>query len=508
MLNLFSSRPDHPLGDAKELKRVLAELPLDNSFRAVDEIYGWFESLQAADDFRVDHLLDVVRQLDEAAQPFIRRLSRDYLLAPRLSRSEERRLWSMCFNYWGEVSLLYARCIERARNNPKDKGSEAIKGALPLVYARLIAARRRQLKWEEYRYGPVGEDFWRGLGQPYLAAETDGVEGKPVQLYPGSLASTTIVGQYLHALVFSASSMDSLLPLEIELADRLIAHFLPGFVFSKDCRPESVYWIDAAGGTPPVRLAKQPTELTSTLRFFAPGTAPQALNDLIRSVERGAIPNDLDLGGEFAPKVLLPVLRHLATNWSAEPPQREHQRHAVMTRVAVLKGFDDCFTIFAGDVARIGKEHSAESWVVENVSLGGFGAGVDVLKDDEIRLGALLAIQPEGGDNWVLGVVRRFNRDSDAHASVGIKALSKNARSVQLWPRTGSFAGRGAIPGIALSDVHAEGDVRVVLPAAAFDIKENLELVDADQRYALVPLDLEESGQGFEIGRYRLSAQT
>ena len=79
ILNLFSSRPDHPLGDPKELKRVIAELPLDNSFRAVDEVYGWYESLMVANDFRVDHLFDVVRQLDEAAQPFIRRLSRDYL---------------------------------------------------------------------------------------------------------------------------------------------------------------------------------------------------------------------------------------------------------------------------------------------------------------------------------------------------------------------------------------------------------------------------------------------
>ena len=83
ILNLFSSRPDHPLGDPRELKRVIAELPLDNSFRAVDEVYGWYESLMVANDFRIDHLFDVVRQLDEAAQPFIRRLSRDYLHSPR-----------------------------------------------------------------------------------------------------------------------------------------------------------------------------------------------------------------------------------------------------------------------------------------------------------------------------------------------------------------------------------------------------------------------------------------
>ena len=61
ILNLFSSRPQHPLGDAKEVKRVIAELPLDNAFKAADEIYGWFESLRHVEGFRTDHLFDVVR---------------------------------------------------------------------------------------------------------------------------------------------------------------------------------------------------------------------------------------------------------------------------------------------------------------------------------------------------------------------------------------------------------------------------------------------------------------
>ena len=122
ILNLFSSRPQHPLGDAKEVKRVIAELPLDNAFKAADEIYGWFESLRHVEGFRTDHLFDVVRQLDDAAQFHIRRLTRDYLNSPRLSRSEERRLWSMGFNYWGEVSSLYAVCVDRYRRNPKEKG--------------------------------------------------------------------------------------------------------------------------------------------------------------------------------------------------------------------------------------------------------------------------------------------------------------------------------------------------------------------------------------------------
>ena len=502
LLNIFSSRPEHPLGDAKELKRVLAELPLDNAFKAVDEIYGWFESLQLASDFRIDHLFDVVRQLDDAAQHHLRRLTRDYLHAPRLSKSDERRLWTMSYNYWGEVASLYARCVERARLAPKDKGSEALKASLPLAAARLQAARGSQLKWVEYRYGPIGEDLWRGLGQPYLAADADGYAQKPVQLYPGQPSMTSVAQQYLQSLAFFASSMDSLLPLEIELADRLIAHFLPGFVFSAECLADSVYWVDAAKGAPPLRLARKPQHLVPSLRFFSPGTAPQALNELMRFVERGEVPKDLNLGGEYSARVLLPVLRHLAVYWAAEPPQREHARHAVKTRIAVLQGFDDCFTVFAGDVARLGKERTAEMWVVENVSLGGFGAAVDDL-GDWLRIGALLCIQPEGGENWVLGVVRRYNKESDVQASVGIRALSKQALSIELRPRTTGFSATGAIPGIWLREAGAQGETRLVLPVASFDLRESLEFEYDNRRYLLNPIALEESGAGFEIGCYR-----
>lgn len=111
--------------------------------------------------------------------------------------------------------------------------------------------------------------------------------------------------------------------------------------------------------------------------------------------------------------MLVKVLRHLSFYWATVPPQREHVRHAVKTRISVLQGFEACLTVFAGDVARLGVERGAESWVVENVSLGGFCAGTEEI-GEWLKIGILLCIQPEGGDNWVLGMVRRCSIAPDA----------------------------------------------------------------------------------------------
>ena len=513
-MKLFSSRPDHPLGDAKELKRVLAELPADNSFKAVDEVYGWFESLQSADDFRVDHFFDVLRQLDEAVQPYLRLLTRTYVQTPQLSKSEERRLWSLCYNYWGEVASLYARCIDRCRQLPKEKGCDAFKPHLALAATRLLAARATQLKWVGYRYDPIGEDLWRGLGQPYLAAEAGGYAQKQVQLYPSAQGLSCVAAQYQQALIFYSSSMDSLMPLEIELADRLIAHFKPCFVLANSCQSDSVWWVDAASGSPPARLARQPVRAVPSLRFLSSGSAAPAVAKLIGSVELGKVPTDLNLGGQYLANVLLPVLRHLARYWAAEPPQREHPRHRVKTRLAVLQGFDDCFTVFAGEVARLGKERAAASWVVDNVSLGGFGAGVDdsgagfagEFAGDALKIGTLLGMQPDGGENWVLGVLRRFSKDTATHARVGIESLSRQALSVELRPRTTGFSATGTIPGIWLRDASAAGEARMVLPSMSFNLRQSLEFLHDGQRYLLTPVELEEAGNHFELARYRQTA--
>lgn len=501
MFSIFSSRPDHPLADAKELKRILSELPLDNPFKAVDEVCGWFDSLHRVDDFRVDDYVEVVRQLDEAAQPHLRRLARDYLHSPRLSKTEERRLWSINSAYWGKVAGLYAYAIER--NKQGSKSSDALGPVLPLVATRLLAARAAQLKWVEYRYGPINHALWSVLGETYLEAETAGYAQKLVQLYPSQPGTTSVSLQYLQALVLHASSMDSLVPLEIELADRLISQFLPYFVFSNVSQADSVYWIDAAQGNPPSRLARQPNELTPSLRFFAPGSAPQVLQELIHKVERGDVPADLNLGGQYSTKALLPVLRHLALYWAPQPPLRAHQRHSVKTRMAVLHGFEDSFAVFSGDSGRQQVESQAESWTVENVSLGGFGAVLESLRGDWLRVGSLLCMQPEGGENWVLGIVRRYNKKSDSLANVGIQSISRQALSIELRPRASGFSATSNILGIWLREVITPSEMRLILPAASFDLRESLEFSHDNRSYLLTPITLEESGADYEIARYR-----
>lgn len=500
--NLFQAKSDHPLADPKELRRFLAELPSDNAFRALDEVMGWLESCQS-NELAGFVRFNIVRQLDEVAQPHLKRLARDYLHSPRLSRSEEKRLWTIIHGFWEVVARQYELCLETA--SLKDKNAEQLKPHLPLLTARIIAALGAALKWQHFRYGPIEGDHWMRMGRPYLLADSQGFAGKSLQMYPGQGGVASPAGEYLKVLLFQASSLDCLLPLEIELAERLITHLLPDFILTSESSPASVYWVDAAKPLPPVRLAKLPDTIAPSLRFFQPGAAESRLQALIHEIERGGeVPASLNLGGSYPAKTVLPVMRHLASYWAPVPPQRQHVRHRVKHRVAVLPGLVNSFVVFSPEFGGKPMGLPLESWIVENVSRGGFGATVQEIKGDWLKVGALLTLQPEGAENWVVGVVRRYHRNSDQEAQVGIEALSRRIASVEVRPRAASsYAIDAGTPGLWLQDDNPQGEVRFILPVHTFDVRESLEFDYNGRRVFLAPIALVEQGGDYEVARYR-----
>ena len=170
--------------------------------------------------------------------------------------------------------------------------------------------------------------------------------------------------------------------------------------------------------------------------------------------------------------------------------------------MAVVHGFDASYRVFSGALPRLDAPPKDEIWLVENVSLGGFRACLRHSPGDPLKLGTLLCLQPEGGDNWLLGVVRRFNRLSGERASLGIQLLSRQAQSVDLRPRRSGFAAAIGLPGIWLRDGSGSGLVRLLLPQGGFNLRESLEFTSAGQRHMLAPAELEESGSDYEIGRF------
>lgn len=490
MLGFFSSKNSHPLADAREAKRIFAGIAISEPLIAVEDAGAWLESLAADNKLKLEQRLDLIFRLDEAAAAQARRLGRDYLTLAGSSRASGSKHWQAGHGYWQLLAAAYLDCM--ARHRAAGKEGDAIRTQLPLLYGRLICALAAQLKWDQFRYGPVERDYWQTLGSVYLAAVDAKAAQKSLQFYTG-LAESTIEAEYLKVLVFHAASMDNLRPLEIEIAEHFIAYFLPFFSMSRELGHESVYWVDVAKPLPPTRLARTP-EITPTLRFFNGTRAVGAVKKTIEQIRGdGRVPPGINLGAQYDAETVIPVLEHLAMCWAPKPPMRSDVRRRLNAPLRVVHGL----TVVHQRLSEAGNDTGGtESWVIDDVSLGGLGAQATISNPDWIRIGGLIGVQPDGGDNWLIGIVRRYARTGPKQALVGIQTLSKMPRAV--------LADAGGLHTEAvLLDVPEVGEyARMALPANVFEDKVALTFSLDDKNARLHPRETLATGPDFVIANF------
>jgi hypothetical protein len=481
MLKLFSGKADHPMADPKEARRILEQLPAQE-LKALDELAHWHESVSLAAGFKAAERLQLLTAIDDAAQPRVRKVARDYFAAARPLRYQENLMWTRVHEYWRQAGLAWARAIDVLLQ--AGKGGDA--KALPAAAVSALRSLGQQIKWQHLRYGPIDAAVWGVINRIYAVAEPRGIAEAKLE--------------FLKIAMFSASSPDGLLPFEIELAERLIGDFAAGFALSAAPGGELPYWTDLGQPMAPARVTKPPPAAPG-LRLFGPGTALATLQGLIERIEAtGQLPSGVNLGGNYEPEVALEVMRHLAMYWASEPPERKHPRHSVKSRLAIAHGFEGVVEALGGSGESLDfDQRSAESWIVENVSAGGMGAMVPQMKGDWLRIGTLLAMQPDGGTNWVVGMVRRVNRVSNQEARVGIQTLSRA-------PALAKFAlhGVGDQVGVLLpSPVLGSGETSIALRAGLYTRGQNLETEKDGRQHVYMAQNVAERGDDYEVVRFR-----
>lgn len=506
---LGGGKVDHPMADPKRAREIVAELPARDSAKALAEITEWLDSLNRTDGFKLDRRLENVDLLDGAAKNHQRKLAGEYLAVTRQQKFQENRLWNGVFGFWKQLGDAYTRCVNEHESGAS--GAAAIRKSLPVILARAMRALALQLKLMLLRFGPVEPRIWSELASLYRLAEQKGHVDGVIAMYPGAHGESTIKREFLKALMLSASSPDGLLPLRQELAERAVAHFAPSFRLMN--QPDGcTHCFDLATAKPPVRLFKG-TAPTATMRFFGAGDALARLNQLVEQVaSRGALPQDVNLGGNHEKEFVLGVLGHMAQVWSDKPPARSSERRPIAGRITVVPGMNEILGALnpsTNDALDFSSEQNGnvESWIVENMSDGGYGAIIPPKKSDWVKVGTLIGMQGEAAKYWVIGLVRRIAHDQQQRR-VGIQLLSKTAIPVKVSRSSSalSFVGaRESQPAILLSIApDSQGEVGMVLRHGLFSNRDSLEMMVKDKSYLLMPSKMVEDGEDFDWAKFKV----
>ncbi len=500
MLGIFNGpRSGHPLADLKEAKQLLEALPAGEPLRALEEITQWLDSVRAEASFTPETRAQLVQLLDEAGQAPARKLARDYLSASRIGKQQESQFWTAIHAFWEQSALGYATCIDAYATGAK--GGDALKRSLPLLGVRALRALAAQLKWLQLRYGPPDERLWTILCRIYALLASRKLSKVSVAVYPGIAGESTPELEFLRAAMFSACSPGSLLPAEIEIFERAIALWSPHFVLVPVHQPDTPYWIDFAESKPPVRMARPP-QPGPGVRFFGAGRAAAELEALAQQIRKHReVPAALSLGGACTPDAVLGVLEHLEHSWSPKLAERRHPRHRVKSRLTIAWGFDGILEVLRPCATSTLDGTRFESWIVENVSVGGFGALVPQVRGDWLKIGCLLAMQPEGGDNWLIGVVRRLSRPSLSQAAVGIQTLARSAAPIELRVQVGATTTLDTETAILLDPNQLGGEVQILLPAGVHAPGESFTFDYKGLRTRLLPVGVAERRSDYELLR-------
>ncbi len=497
---ITGSKTGHPLADAKQARVLIGELPPYDSFKALDEITRWLESLADAEDFKLDRLFEVVDLLDSTAKTHHRKLVQDYLGMSRQQKFQENRLWTCGYKFTKALAHVYLHCLKQHESGAA--GAAALRKQIPLIVARSVRSLGLQVKWTMLRYGPFEPGLWTSIGELYRHAEKGSYTNAPVTVYPGLHSNSTVQQEYLKIMMLWASSADVLPPLKQEIAERAIANLAGAFRLERTPFPGAIYCFDPTQNRPPMRMFGDATR-GENLHYFGPGDAASRLERVMPALEKtGKLPADMNLGAPYPDDVVLGIFKHLALYWSDTPPARLSERRAATARITIVPGYVQLLDELERDEtdALNFSVSGAESWVVENISENGYGALVPATTTDWIRVGELIGVQLEGTPQWGMALVRRVVRDEQRQYRVGVEMISRAVELVRITP-----GGRDPESAVLLSSVpDANGAVGLVMRAGRFDPGGSIDLTRRDGRQVLAPSEMVDAGDDFDWARYRL----
>jgi hypothetical protein len=504
LAGIFGKKSDHPLADIKSAQALLDDLPKNDVHKLLMELTEWIESVSENTDFKPDHQFAVLCLLDEAAQPYVRKLSREYFTLNELGKFQDNRLWLLLGNISRHTANAYYKVFDR--NSDSGKSSNTIKAQLPLLLARTVNAMVGQLKFICVRYGHVDKTIWTNLAQIYGHAELQQCLDTPLSLYPGIVGNTSVKCEVGHLLGWYGCGVHAMKPLYMHLTERLVAQYCTNIDMHAKQGQDDLFSFDLDRPAAPKRIKVDATS-HPTSRFISMAGMQPKLEALIKTLGKKVIPDDLTLSGAY-PAELVSEAAQFLLDYMRSPPLRRNVRRSIKISMNVVQGFN--WTVERTNAGLNFNQEKPAQWEVEDISVNGFRTILPAQGSDDIRVGALLGVQAAGVQSWGVAVVRRMMRDHSNQLHVGAEILANQITPVALVQ---SGEGGGAFEdgqtALWLNEKPGElaGEARMLMKADTFAGNRSLLSELNGEDYLLIPVKLLERCLDCDLVQFRLVKQ-
>lgn len=457
---ILRKKSDDPVGSLKSATIWVQELPLADVHQAHLEIVKALSSINENRRMPLKERIRVVMYLDEKARGLQAQLCRDFLAVIDTPHAPERAYLQTILTFWDEMASAYQICVRSFAQAPSNK----LWPLIPTMTARAIHHYAMQAKWAHLRYLPVEASVWRNLNRLCLFAEREDFAKTSIQLFPDSTNETTCVAEYVHAMLLHLANPESLRPAQIDQVDRWLGNWGKSIALEQEFRPHRQLYAVNLGDTKPARKLRR-NMLGEKYRYFGVGLLMVTIDKAVEQLKAGEVPARLGLGEDCRLPHCLDLIELVQKRWARKDGERKHERTARVKVVQVVQGFHDVVSQLkpgpkkrrktkpAGEMidyqvmgytiggtpmssdTQSGEEDLfeplLEQWVMENESASGCGATLE-MGAQPLKIGTLVGLKPDSNRHFLIGVVRRINKNPSAKTYVGIETLSQAPIPVEL----------------------------------------------------------------------------
>ncbi|HEY3178159.1 MAG TPA: hypothetical protein VGL25_04705 [Casimicrobiaceae bacterium] len=464
MFGFLRSRKD-PLADAKSAARWFAAPVATDALSRKQELIEQLAGITAPAAKLTPRRLGALFVVDAHAEQLFRSLTAQYVEHANRSAKIERQLWTALFDLSQAFQTALRSYEQVAIENEHNARWQQL---LPELVCRQIVHLGRDAKARLYRYESWIPGKWAELHQLFALAAARRFERNPVQLVADGLP-TTIEHQYLMIVVLQLIDTGNLTPRQIEHVWSELDSWCASVRMSLEPKTVTSFFVDLASREGLKRRTNGALEGSVLFVDTQPLHASlmqqqvsieQAIRTRPRSDETSRLSEQLCLLRRFAAKVD-PELKLIARHGDRAIADGNVDAIVGLTKIAGYlreEDRDPDFQLYAGksfggtlELAVFGRIRNENDrrielarhrlsqyvaaggpWEVKDVSLTGFRLMAPMKAASDLPIGTLVAIRPQSGAQWTLGIVRRMRRHTSERTEIGLEIVASTLAGVDL----------------------------------------------------------------------------
>ena len=467
MLDFLRSLND-PLRNSSQASRWIASLsptdPLAIQKEALELIADFPGSRRDLSPGQAEALL----RIDARLEPVLSGLTRQYTQSYQKSTSVESRLWHSVFDVVKAYLVAYHASLKAGYARAENKRWRAV---LPWVLVRLAHYKGLDGKFRLFRYGHWIPAQWREFHELYEFARMRGWQRE--QLIYGAAAfarpGISFEQEYLKALLLMRLDSGNFTPDQVEWVSRQLDDWTPSLTLVPPPGEGAGFYVDLTG-TQGLRRREKPN-VPGRVLLLDTGPAYARIVEQLRWLpeQDAEVPKPGELPAREQRLLLMRLASLLGPTAIAHAPRAtrirddgeirvvvglpaltraivEVERLPESARISGVSGsFDEVTQMMnpAQNPESVARRIRGTNWRLVDRSETGIRL-IAPAKEAPARLGDLVAMRD--GEHWVLGVVRRMQRQHVDEVTVGVEVIAK--RLVRVLMRAWTTPADAERPGI------------------------------------------------------------